>query len=131
MSDDRLIDKAREALLLDDLARIRRVRGPRWIGYPRAKQILTKLEELLSHPPSHRMPNLLIVGDTNNGKTMLVNRFQGLHPPRDRAGEETARHTVLAIQAPPVPDEGRLYNTIFERLGAPYKENDPVGKKQF
>ncbi len=55
-------------LALSDAERIERIRSPRWIGYPRAKEILAKLEDLLIHPKSHRMPNLLIIGDTNNGK---------------------------------------------------------------
>jgi len=29
------------------------------------------------------MPNMLLVGDTNNGKTMLVQRFRAQHPAHD------------------------------------------------
>jgi hypothetical protein len=111
--------------------RIERIRASRWIGYPRAKAILDKLEDLLIYPKTHRMPNLLIVGETNNGKTMLVQRFRKQHPASDNPGGDGIFVPVLVIQAPPVPDEGRFYNTILDALFAPYKPNDRVDKKQF
>ncbi len=54
-----------KALTLPNDERIERIRKPRWIGYPRSKVVLDKLEDLLVYPKMHRMPNLLIVGDTN------------------------------------------------------------------
>lgn len=118
-------------LELSDAERIERIRAPRWIGYPQAKTILAKLEDLLTYPKSHRMPNLLVVGDTNNGKTMLVQRFCSQHPADDNPSGDGIRVPVLFVQAPPIPDEGRFYNAILELLFAPYKPNDRVDKKQF
>ncbi|MFH1495069.1 MAG: TniB family NTP-binding protein [Pseudomonadota bacterium] len=117
-------------LALSDAERIERIRSPRWIGYPRAKEILAKLEDLLIHPKSHRMPNLLIIGDTNNGKTMLARRFDKLHPATEGPGGKGVSIPVMFIQAPPVPDEGRFYNTLLDAMFAPYKMNDRVDKKQ-
>lgn len=99
--------------------RISRLRRPFWIGYTRAQAILTQLEELLTHPGTHRMPNLLLVGDTNNGKTMLVRRFVELHPAAQ--GRWGTQHQVLLIQAPPLPDQRRLYFAILNALQAPYR----------
>ncbi len=121
---------ARAALGLPPAARIDRIRSPRWIGYPRAKQLLAKLDDLLTHPKTHRMPNLLIIGDTNAGKTMLANRFVQLHPADDNPNGDAAIVEVLAIQAPPGPDEGRFYNTILEALFAPYNPRERVAQKQ-
>lgn len=118
-------------LELSDAERIERIRAPRWIGYPQAKAILAKLEDLLTYPKAHRMPNLLVVGDTNNGKTMLVQRFCAQHPADDNPDGDGIRVPVLFVQAPPIPDEGRFYNAILELLFAPYKPNDRVDKKQF
>ncbi|MBS0513724.1 MAG: TniB family NTP-binding protein [Proteobacteria bacterium] len=133
MGDDasHLLQKAAEYLARTDQERITYIRSPRWIGYPRAQKVLKQLETLLTYPASHRMPNLLIVGDTNNGKTMLVKRFCGLHKPRDNTEGEAAVVQVLYLQAPPVPDEGRFYNAILERLFAPYKPGDRSDRKQF
>lgn len=126
-----LNESTAKLLELHDAERIERIRSSRWIGYPCAKSILAKLEDLMVYPKSHRMPNLLVVGDTNNGKTMLVSRFCALHPADDNPGGDGIRVPVLFVQAPPIPDEGRFYNAILERLFAPYKPNDRVDKKQF
>jgi len=121
----------RESLDLSDVERIQRVRSPRWIGYPMAKRILNRLEELLTHPPMHRMPSLLIVGDTNNGKTMLVNRFERLHQADDNSNGETIKLPVLLVQAPPTPSESRFYDVVLTKLAAPFRHNESTGRKQF
>lgn len=126
-----LNDSAIEALTLSDAERIHKIRSERWIGYPKAKQILTKLEDLLIYPRTHRMPNLLVVGDTNNGKTMLAQRFMSLHPANDNPDGDGIIAPVLLVQAPPVPDEGRFYNAILEMLFAPYRPSERIDKKQF
>jgi GTPase SAR1 family protein len=126
-----LLPKAATYLDRPDAERIAYIRSPRWIGYPRAQETLDRLETLLSHPKSHRMPNLLIIGDTNNGKTMLVQRFCNRHKPEDNPDGEAAIVPVLFMQAPPVPDESRFYNAILELLFAPYKSGDRADRKQF
>ena len=107
--------------------RILRLRRPAWIGYTRAQTILEKMEHLLQHPGTHRMPNLLLVGDTNNGKTMVIRRFAELHPPEP--GELGIKSRVLLIQAPPVPDERRLYFAILDALHAPYSSSGLTAAK--
>lgn len=126
-----LLQKAAAYLERSDEERIAYIRSPRWIGYPAAQAILDQLEALLTQPQSHRMPNLLIVGDTNNGKTMLVQRFCSRHKPDDNPEGEAAVVPVLYMQAPPVPDESRFYNAILELLFAPYKPGDRADRKQF
>jgi type II secretory pathway predicted ATPase ExeA len=116
---------------LSDEDRIECILSPRWIGYTRATQILARLEALLVFPKRHRMPSLLIVGDTNNGKTMTVERFLDLHPECDNPEGDGIILPVLGVQAPPVPDEGRFYSGILEKLGAPYKPSDRADAKQF
>jgi DNA transposition AAA+ family ATPase len=126
-----LSERARIALSLPDNQRIERIRRARWIGYTRAQAILTKLEDLLAYPRQPRMPNLLLYGETGNGKTFIVNRFVQRHPADDNPEGEAASVPVLAIQAPPLPSESRLYDAILEALFAPYKSRDQVAKKQF
>lgn len=126
-----LSEKTAMQLFLSDAERIAYIQQPRWVGYPRAQQILDKLEELLVFPKMDRMPNCLIYGETNNGKTMLVNKFFNKHRPDDNPNGESSIVPVLYVQAPPVPDEGRLYNSILERLFAPYKPSDRADRKEF
>jgi len=127
---DHLNEQSRAVLELSDAERISRVRRTRWIGYTRAQQILDKLNELLTHPKTHRMPNLLIVGDTNNGKTTLVQKFQRLHPPSDNPEGDFSSYPVLIVQSPPMPDESRFYHAILERVGAPYNPKSSVEVRQ-
>ena len=92
-----LHERARAALDLSVEARVEYISRPRWIGYTRATQILDQLEALLTHPRTHRMPGLLIVGETNAGKTMLANRFVQVHPACDHPDGEVAVVPVLAM----------------------------------
>jgi hypothetical protein len=108
--------KSAEKLQLSDADRIQHIKKSRWIGYGRAKEILSKLEDLLVHPRQSRMPNMLLVGETNNGKTKLISRFRDLHPATENPDGGAVSIPVLYIQAPPSPDERGLYNAILNRL---------------
>lgn len=61
--------------------RLRHVRADRWIGYTRAADAIARLETLFAWPDKQRMPNLLLIGPTNNGKSMIVANFRRMHPP--------------------------------------------------
>lgn len=111
-----LSENAAAKLELSDAERIQHIKKARWIGYGRAREVMTKLEDLLVHPPQPRMPNMLIVGETNNGKTMLVSKFREKHPAKENPNGEAVNIPVLYIQAPPGPDERGLYNALLNRL---------------
>lgn len=117
-------------LELDNKSRILKIQQSSWIGYPRARAVLDKLEDLIQHPSVLRMPNLLIVGDTNNGKTVLANRFFSSHAPFIRDTDKMYIAPVVYVQAPPKPDERRFYNNLLDSLGVPYKMSDRVEHKQ-
>lgn len=76
------------------------------------------------------MPNMLLVGDTNSGKTVILRHYAETHP--SYAHEEDGRlvRPVVFMQAPPGPDEGRFYNILLDQVYAPYRTNDRVDKKQ-
>ena len=114
-----------------DKERIKYIRSPRWIGYPKAKDVINKLDDLLEYPQKHRMPNMLIIGDTNTGKTMIANRFLELNPAYELENNEGVVIPVLFVQAPPVPSESRFYSNILEKMFAPYKHSDATEKKQY
>ena len=133
MSDlSHLVETLRPVLDLPADDRIQHLRQqPHWIGYTHSKRILEKLEDLFQYPRVDRMPNLLIVGETNNGKTMIASRFQRLHPAADNVNGERHVVPVLLIQAPPSPDESRFYGAILDALGVPYKPRGFVEEKQY
>jgi hypothetical protein len=99
--------------------RIRRIRTDRWIGYARAQTALNAIEELLTFPKRTRMPNILLVGPTNNGKTMIVERFRRgqFATEADETPDGTAVVPVLKVQMPPGADERRLFGAILQALG--------------
>ncbi|HIM96916.1 MAG TPA: transposase [Gammaproteobacteria bacterium] len=101
---------------LDDDQRIIQIKTPRWIGYPRAQQILGRLEDLLVHPKQSRMPGMLLVGPTDNGKTRLIRQFVKNHPVDDNPGGENIIAPVFSIQAPPSPSESAFYTHILTSL---------------
>jgi hypothetical protein len=119
MNLDHLSESARAVALLLDKERIRDIESPRWIGYSRAKQILDRMEMRLAHPPTHRMPNLLLMGETNNGKTAILNRFVKDHDRVENRRGDYAHLPVLMVQAPPGPDEARLYQAILLEMHSP------------
>jgi hypothetical protein len=125
-----LSETAAGKLALSDGERIQHIRKARWIGYGRAKEVLEKLEDLLVHPPQPRMPNMLIIGETNNGKTMLVTKFREKHPADENPSGETVNIPVLYIQAPPSPDERGLYNAILNRLFESYGRSEATDAKR-
>lgn len=74
---------AKEFVYLSNDERIEYILRDRWIGYDRANHIIAKLEDLLVHPKIGRMPNMLIIGNTNNGKSRIVKHFVEKHPAVD------------------------------------------------
>lgn len=121
--------KAIVALDLPDEERIRYNWSDRWIGYGVTKEIVDYMEFLLDFPKTHRMPCLLIVGESNNGKSSIIKRFFALHPPDDNPDGRTIVAPVVVMDAPSVPDEGRLYNNILDSIFAPHKTNDHPDRK--
>lgn len=130
-SANHLNENVKHLLSLTDEERIQSIYRPRWIGYTKAKTVLTKLDKLLNYPKTHRMPNLLIVGDTNNGKTMIINRFQASNPSFDNPDGESAIVPMLIVQSPESPDEGRFYSSILEKLSVPYGKRDIQDHKKY
>jgi type II secretory pathway predicted ATPase ExeA len=112
--------------------RIRRIRTDRWIGYARAEAALAAMEDLLTFPKRTRMPNLLLVGPSNNGKTMIVEKFRREHMRGAAADvrEGAIAVPVLKVQMPPAPDERRFFSAVLEALGAPDRSNDRLAAKQ-
>jgi len=114
-----LTSVAQGIVALSDEERKRHIRSDRWIAYTRAQTALDRLDELLLWPKKQRMPNLLMIGPTNNGKTMIIEKFRKSHPVRDRKGSDHALIPVLVVQVPCEPSVGRFYAMVLTALGAP------------
>lgn len=134
-----LLPEIKHLLYLSEKERIFYIEKDNWIGYTRAKQALSKLKNLYTHPGRQRMPNLLIISPTNNGKSMLIEKFCRDFLPikkkymhysdswRTEEKELLLEMPILAVQMLPVPDTKRFYRTLFDKLkkenGAPSVAN--------
>lgn len=133
MSDlkNHVLPDVQKALSLPNEERIYFLREEKWINYTLAKDILEKMDTLMKYPRKSRMPSLLLVGETNNGKTSIINRF--LHknsPTRNNEQVETTKIPVIAIQAPPGGNLSELYTNILNQFAVPFKNTDKIAKKQ-
>ncbi len=78
---------------------------PRWLGYPLANRVIEVMRGLMEKPSRPRMPNLLLVGDSNNGKTTIVQRFRKQYGEGYVNEDVEPVKPVVVTQAPPSADE--------------------------
>lgn len=105
---------------LPDDKRIFAIREGTKIPYPRSKEILDRMEDLFEYPRIERMPNMLIVGASNNGKSNILHRFEEKHKPDQNTEGEYSIIPVVFVEAPKKPDMNDFYNRILEAIWQPY-----------
>lgn len=116
MSYPHLHSKTALIVKLSSEARIEWMKERRWFGYPRAQEIIDELEELLAYPRVDRMPNILIVGRSNNGKSSICREFYHRHPVNENPNGEHIIVPVLYIECPGIPTESGIYTEILRAL---------------
>lgn len=131
MKYDHIHADFRHVMALSDAERLAFLDQPRWIGYHRAQQILDTLQGLMIKPARPRMPNLLIVGEPNNGKTTIVRRFKDLCGQPYVNEEVQPVKPVIVAEAPPNADEKGLCISILEQFWAPHRASDPAAKLRY
>jgi len=119
---------AQTVALLPNAERIAHIRADRWIGYTKAQQALARLEDLFTRPQRQRMPNLLLIGPTNNGKSMIIEKFRRAH--QREPVEQTAHETIplLIMQMPSDPSIARFYTMLLTALHAPLRPRARVAE---
>ena len=118
---DHLLPTVRHAAALPEAERINLIRTDRWIGYPHAREALDRLAELMNWPPKARMPNLLLIGSTNNGKTKIINRFLETTLPKIPL-EDVVVTPVVKVEMPPNPGLPQVYSAILSELNVPHRK---------
>src|SRR5947209_186932 len=126
-----LTPAARATALLPDKDRVASIRADRWIGYTRARQALADLEELLLWPQRQRMQNLLLIGPTNNGKSMIIERFRREHG--SGTSEDGAKEVipVVVMQMPCEPSVVRFYTMLLHSMNLPAARRRQVADLEF
>lgn len=116
---DYLLPHIRQIVTLSKEERITMLQNEYWIGYTRAQEALNRMEELLNCPKRIRMPNMLLISPTNNGKSMIVEKFRRKHLPYTSANQDHEIIPVLTVQMPSNPSVRRFYSVILDVLGVP------------
>ena len=127
---EHLLPSIRDIALLPPEERIAKLYNDYWIGYSRAVQALKRLEDLLHFPKRIRMPNMLLISPTNNGKTMIVEKFRRQHLPYESEDENHEIVPVLIVQMPSSPTIQRFYFAIFAALGSPVVSYSSTAKSE-
>src|SRR5258708_38248587 len=80
----------------------------RWVSYPRAERILSRLDDLMYLPARVRMQHVLIHGSSGSGKSMVIEKFIRSHSlEEDR--KDVAR-PIVSVQTPPLPTRRRFFS---------------------
>jgi hypothetical protein len=117
------------ALSLSAEERVAYAQQDRWIGYSRAQEALRALSDLLNHPRTLRMPNILLVGQSGNGKSTIIDKFRELHPVTMQEGGE-ALAPVVVMGMPSEPSETRFWTELLLALKIAHRDSDPVQRKK-
>jgi Cdc6-like AAA superfamily ATPase len=86
----------------------------RWVSYPRAERILSRLDELMYLPPRVRMQNVLIHGNSGAGKSMIIEKFVRSHSLEME--REDASRPIVSIQMPPLPTLRSFFSELLRSL---------------
>lgn len=106
-----------------DEERIEYILQPKWIGYKRAVKLLMQMEDLMLHPQTHRMPNLIIKAQTNNGKTFILRHFESLHPTAVDLLTGKMMMPFLMIEIISDPSVDSIYHSILRKIKIPFKDS--------
>lgn len=116
-TDRSLSPRALELLDAPADVRIEHIRRPVFIPYGVATALLAEMAALLEHPQTNRMPNLLLVGRSNNGKTELLKEFRRRYPAEERLNEDAVYAPVVYVECPPGPNDSMFLDQALKTLG--------------
>ena len=126
-----LSDAAAEIADYDNDKRLAFLNEPIWISYTRAEKLISLLQDYMQMPKRARMKNLLVIGDSNMGKTTILERFIKMNPPVEYQDEHSMYRTripVVMIQAPTIADEKNLYASILDKFWTSFRPSDTTIK---
>lgn len=120
-------EKSRELVNRSKIERIDYIKSAKWIDYTGAKNILAELEELITWPQGDlRPPCRLIIGDSNNGKSSIIERFLKNYPSDINLGGDAGVVPVVSVSALRADEKylyaeilAALFETFNPRLNAP------------
>jgi Cdc6-like AAA superfamily ATPase len=113
--------------------RIKTLFADNWVNHPKAVEVIKAMNFLVDYPRNFRMPNLLIIGDSNVGKTLTANRFTQQHPGYLYEEEESGLgmieklcRPVIMMQCPYLPSERIFFHNILDVFGLTYAKTGRI-----
>jgi len=114
---------AAQALLSVD-ERIAIIQEGTWINLQAPKNVIAKLEAMLSAPRITKPPCLLLIGDSDSGKSSIFERFLSLHLPDKDPASSLSRSPVVLINCPDGRDRSALYVRLLTAMLAKFKPTE-------
>ncbi|MBT9136769.1 MAG: hypothetical protein DDT34_01855 [Firmicutes bacterium] len=122
LDNPKLDDRIKPFMDLEGPERIRAAWPSIWINTAQAKKALLELDDLLMAPDSSKAAGLVISGDSDTGKSRVMERFAEMHRV-DGIDPETeyAQFPVIYVRAPTSPNRGALLKLILDQIGQQVK----------
>jgi hypothetical protein len=111
-----LPEDVRSLAQLDAEVRIAHIRAERWVQHAAAERLLGYLQEAFDQPSRERMENLLLLGESGMGKTMLIRKFERQNAVGFDAAAGVQRRPVVVMLMPPQPTEAEFFNRVLEAI---------------
>ncbi|MGP2657952.1 TniB family NTP-binding protein [Malaciobacter sp. WC5094] len=128
-----LSPQLKKYLDLSDDERIFFILKDKWIDYPEASKILTKIEDIYYAPKSIRSRGMLLYGDSNNGKTAILKRFYRKFAKDeyvDEYGDLIHLLPIVYVIAEASSDESVMFTEILSSMNVPVNHKEKVTKKK-
>ncbi|MCF3948701.1 TniB family NTP-binding protein [Acidiphilium iwatense] len=104
---------------LEAEARIAHILTERWIQHATVDRLLGYLQEAFDQPPRERMENLLLLGESGMGKTMLIRKFERQNAVSFDEATGVQHRPVVVVLMPPQPTESEFFHRVLESIEAP------------
>lgn len=109
----------RPVAALDAEARISHIRAERWVQHAAADRVLGYLHEAFTQPRRERMENILLVGESGMGKTMLIRKFERQTTPSFDEVTGVQQRPVVVMLMPHQPTETQFFDQLLRAMNAP------------
>ncbi len=109
----------RPVAALDAEARVAHIRAERWVQHAAADRVLGYLQEAFTQPRRERMENILLIGESGMGKTMLIRKFERQTTPGFDDGAGVQQLPVIVMLMPPQPTEAAFFTQLLKAMNAP------------
>ena len=117
MNLDHLSKEAAAIVQESDAQRIKYLKRDQFVPYPRAKAAVEDIADLVDDPDKVTPRGIILVGESQMGKSAIINEVCKRHPADDNVKGEAAIVKILRIQFPETQKDA-VYGEILRKYGA-------------